>query len=205
MQNLSYKNASDLRTRFLKEAIEIHISADPRSVWSLLDASVISKLLYLPALSASSSILWTAWSEKRVVGFILLVDPREVSTFQGHFKLSLNETLQTAKLLLFMPRLLLRSILVKIFTSYHKKKTLEANFEIHSLMVMREWQSRGIGTKLINLIRDDLEAKGFKNTEVCVMTFGDRSKEFYLREGFEIRNKWKIMQMKIYALRRLFK
>ena len=198
---VSLENCSAIKNNFVNAAAIIHKSADPNSVWSLLGESITSKKLYLPALQSESTILYQAKIGRECVAFVIAVKTNEFIKNKKSYKLTCRERVHIVRRITSSPKLLLRSFFIWNFEFSSKRLDSNTTMEIHSLMVMQDWQSLGIGSALLKAVKKEVFAINSDLDSLKVITFGKRSKKFYLREGFKNIKSWNFFDLSISLLR----
>lgn len=69
------------------------------------------------------------------------------------------------------------------FGAFTPDKNMESTLYLDSLHMKDEYKGKGIGTKIINQLKDYAREKGYKGISVSVMYGNDRAKNLYTKLG----------------------
>lgn len=180
---------------------QIHKSADPLSVWAFLGEDSMAKLLYLPVIKSENSFMLLGTKRTEIEGFIIFCKKGKQSFRLGDGIDSFGEKIQIVGRLLIKPKLLLRAILIEVFNLRCNILRYQHDFEIHSMMIRKEFQNKGYGSELIKAALQDISLSEFGDKKIIVKTYGRSSKNFYEKNGFVAVLQWKFFMMQVSLLR----
>lgn len=161
---------------------EIHVKSDPNSLWGCLGTSYTEELLYKPLTQDPNSSIALAQYKGKYIGFVVVT---KIKPKRDNFLVLPYFSLVTYS-----------EIILKVFKSKNSVQRLvtfyisrirnwksfsRSDYEIVAMMVIPEFQSKGVGDSLLNCMR-----KKFEKTIFCVFTNGERAKGFYEKKDFQL-------------------
>ncbi len=70
--------------------------------------------------------------------------------------------------------------------AYYCVEDIDEYIFISSFQVRRNFQGRGLGTRMLDMIEDKARRDGKAEVELCVQSTNERAKEFYYYHGYDL-------------------
>lgn len=178
---------TDINPKIIQQIIELHTKLLPNSLLVLLDKKHLEKI-YKNEIINPKEYLIVVEEKNKVIGFGLLTT--ENSTFIYRI---IRELIHS--LLEVIPLTILKQPSLIFWLPYsillHTSKKYST--ELHFLVVKKEYQHQGVGTKLIKYLERQLKKDGYSNYTLKTLTTNKKANHFYQKHGFTLINSQKFM------------